>query len=204
MKNIFFLLCFVPALMSCSGFSVKKVVSQKNALSALKSSGVIVRVWKNSVLPVSDIESNIRYWFDESRKNNSLPFLPAGPLSYYADADRFCQLSEGKFLEHKSSGAVRVFLSDYREELSDLMKDNNLDSLIFYEVDGFFSPEFQLADVKSVIVIVDQALNVLYMDYYSKDVELEEWDRDVIKKIVLDQISRRFVHSMQSLGYIKK
>ena len=204
MKNILFLLCFVPAIVSCSGFSVKKVVAQKNALSALKSSGVIIRVWKNSMVSVADIELNTRYWFDETRKNNLLLFMPSGSLSYYTDSDRFCQLSEDKFLEHKSTGAVRVFLSDHRVELLELMKENNLDSLIFYEVDGFFSSEFQLADVKSVIVIVDRTLNILYMDYYSKDTELVEWDREVIKKIVLDQVSRRFVHSMQSLDYIKK
>ena len=203
MKNIL-LLCLAPVLISCSGFSVKKVVAKNDALPALKSSGVIIRVWKNSILSVSDIESNMRYWIDETQKNNSLPSMPSGPFSYYTDSDRFYQISEGNFLEYKSTGAVRVFFSDHREELSALMKDNNLDSLIFYEVDGFFSPELQSTDVKSTIVIADRNLNVLYMDYSSKGAELDEWDKDAIKKIVLDQVSRRFVYSMQSLGYIKK
>ena len=202
MKNILFLLCLSFIFISCSG--IKKVTAKNDALPELKSSGVIIRVWKNSMLSVSDIESNMRYWVDESQKNNSLPFMPSGPLSYYTDSDRFCQISEDSFLEYKSTGAVRVFLSDHREELSALMKDNNLDSLIFYETDGFFAPELQSSDIKSVIVIVDRNLNVLYMDYYSKDTKLDEWEREAIKKIVLDQVSRRFVYSMQTLGYIKK
>ncbi|MCL1911770.1 MAG: hypothetical protein FWG13_06165 [Leptospirales bacterium] len=202
MKNILFLLCLSFIFISCSG--IKKVTAKNDALPELKSSGVIIRVWKNSMLSVSDIESNMRYWVDESQKNNSLPFMPSSPLSYYTDSDRFCQISEDSFLEYKSTGAVRVFLSDHREELSALMKDNNLDSLIFYETDGFFAPELQSSDIKSVIVIVDRNLNVLYMDYYSKDTKLDEWEREAIKKIVLDQVSLRFVYSMQTLGYIKK
>ena len=204
MRSVLFLLCLVPVFVSCSGFSVKRVVAKNDALPALKSSGVIIRVWKNSVLLPPDIQSNMRYWFDETQKNNSLTFMPSEPFLYHTDSDRFYQISEGSFLAHKSTGVVRTFLSDNREELSDLMKDNNLDSLIFYEVDGFFSPELQAADIKSVVLIVDRDLNILYMDCYSKDMELDEWDRDTIKKIILDWVSRRFVYSMQSLGYIKK
>jgi hypothetical protein len=206
MKKSLFLICLITiTALSCSGFNVKKIVAEGKDLKVLQASGVIIRIWKNSPLTLAEIEENIRYWTEGCKKNNSLPFIAGNGLSSYSDSDKFCQLAEDKsFLKYKSIGVIKVFLGKHREELSKFMETNDLDSIIFYEVDGYFASELQYTDVNSTIVIVDRSFNILYIDNYAKGHEVNEWDRDAIKKLLLDQISRRFVYSMESLDYLER
>ena len=112
--------------------------------------------------------------------------------------------TNNSFLTYKSIGVVRDYINRNRDELKKIMAENTLDSLIIYEVDGYFSPELQYIDLNSMAVIIDSEMNLLYMDHQSQGFDIDEWDREMVKKILLDKISQRLIHSLESLDYLEK
>ena len=205
---LMFLCILMPGILSCSGFSIKKDISEKSRLSTLKRSGMVVRMWKSSMVESGELGKSITYWLEGSgKKKELLPLsgIKEGLYIYDTPLDRFYQLAEdNSFLTYKSIGVVRDYINRNREELKKIMAENTLDSLIIYEVDGYFSPELQYIDLNSMAVILDSEMNLVYMDHQSQGFDIDEWDREMVKKILLDKISQRLLHSLESLDYIEK
>lgn len=199
---------FFINFLSCSGFNIKKSVSDKPALNKLKKSGIVIRVWENSSVKSSEIKENLEYWIAGCSKINNFVFIKDGSpelLSYSSEHDKFFQRDTGKsFLTDKSAGIFRIYQNKHRQELADFISSNALDSIIFYEADGFFSPELQFININSTVIISDSNFNLIYMDSSTNDENVDEWDKDALKKLLLDKISERFIYSMESLNYLEK
>ena len=206
-SSIFF--CFLIAnILACSGFNIKKTISDSSALKKLRKSGIVVRVWQNGAISSAEIQQNLAYWIEGHKKINDLTFIQDGSpelLKYSSENDRFFQRDEDKsFLSYKSTGVFQIYKNRHREELNKFINSNGLDSIIFYEVDGFSSSELQFININSSIIIADTKLNIIFMDHHTGDEDVDEWDKDSLKKILLDKISLRFIYSMESLDYIDK
>lgn len=208
-KILYIILCvFAANLFACSSFGIKKSVSDGSALDRLKKSGVIIRVWENGAISSADIKQNLEYWVASYDKINSLAFIQNGSpalLSYGSEHDKFYQRDANKdFLSAKSAGVFKIYQNQHKQELADFITENRLDSIIFYEVDGFYSSELQFININSTIIISDNNFNLVYMDSSTVDENVDEWDKDSLKKLLLDKISQRFIYSMESFGYLEK
>ena len=88
-------------------------------------------------------------------------------------------------------------------EIKQIMKYNKHDSIIFLEVDMSYSIEAQFIDFDSVVVVVDSELNTVYMNHQKNMFHIDTYDTALVRKDLLDKISRRFVESLEQTGHIK-
>jgi hypothetical protein len=195
-------------ILSCSGFNVKKEFSEGRRLSSLKKSGIIIHMWKSSMVRRQEIEENLTYWLNGCKRLNETPII-AGALpslyTYNSDTDRFLQTTgDGSFLSYKSMGLIRTYINTHRDELKKTMTEGGLDSVIFYEIDGNYSSELEYIDFNSMVVIIDADLNILYLDHQSRGFDTDEWDRNIVRKTLFNKLSERFLETMESLEYIEK
>ncbi len=195
-------------IFSCSGFNVKKEFSEDRRLSSLKKSGIIIHLWKNSMVRRQEIEENLTYWLKGCKGLNETPVVTGALPSLYiynSDMDRFLQTTgDGSFLSYKSMGVIRTYITTHRDELKKVIAESGLDSLIFYEIDGNCSSELGYVDFNSMVMIIDTDLNILYLDHQSRGFDTDEWDRNILRKTLLDKLSERFLETMESLEYIEK
>lgn len=205
-----FLKKFLPLLftftVACSGVNIKKDFSDNDALTELKNSGVIVRIWKNNPIKPKEVETDLAYWLAGYRRYNSLTSLPLSELNAYSSTEtRFYQSdAERSFLQEKSLGVIKFYLSQNRQTLIRLMADYKLDSLIFYEVDGYFSGEFMYIAFESLIAVINKDGELLYMDHASVGESTDDWDIDVVRRTLLNRMSGRFLLTMENLGFAEK
>lgn len=204
-KKIFVLIMMLLLPVSCSRFNIKTEISTDNSLSTLKHSGLIVRKWKSGIIRTAEVEANMNFWMAGCRLNNSIvSLLSTGEGSFDSLDGRFYQTDiNGTFLALKSEGIIKLYLAKNKDKLIKIMQEQNLDNLIFYEVDDYFSPELMYIDFDSLIAVVNKNLELLYLDHSSFGEDAGDWDVNAIKKLLLDRISNRFLASMKKLNYIE-
>jgi len=196
-------------LVSCSPFSIKTEITKKSELSKLKRCGVILRTSDSSIITRDEIYTNITYYYAGTRPVRELVLNKDGSeqlLTYKGVSDRFYQLSmKNKFLKYKSIGVIREYLKANSAEIKKMMLEKNLDGLIIYEIDGYFSWELLFIDFNSLVTVVDKDFNILYIDQQS-DIEknIVDSDKDKVKKSLLDKVSARLMITLYDIGFVKK
>jgi hypothetical protein len=195
-------------IVSCSRYHVKNEIKNGSALSKFKNSGVLYHLPQASPIKIPLMAKSLSQWMESYKRINTLQILTTTDKSITvskSEFDQFLQMTEdNSFLYYKTLGIVNGYLKDNREALAKLITDNNLDSLIIYEVDPSLSAEMQYNDFSSMLIIVNKDLKVEYMDRQYDDFETNEYDSDLMKNHLLDEINSRFIDLMIKLKYIKK
>lgn len=205
-RYIFF--CVVVFFASCSPYNVKTEIEKSSYLSKYKSCGIILRLSHNSVIKRSKYAKNLFYWLEGYNKLNKLILISkisekSGVFS--SEIERFYQFSpKREFLKYKSIGVIKYYLRYNEEELKQILSDNNLDSLIIYEIDSGFSTELQYIDFNSMIIIVDSEFNIGLLDYQKVGFDINEYDSEKVRGHLLDKISDRFLKKLLELKYIEE
>jgi hypothetical protein len=195
-------------IVSCSDYHIKREIKNSSALSKLKSSGIIIRKTNDTPILMKLCYKNMGQWLEPYKKINNIKLLMETSKNLHASAgesERFLQFSNKKeFQYYQSKGIIIGYLNKNREELDKLKNDNNLDSFIIYEMDGTLSAELQFFDFSSMIIIVDNNYQILYMDRQFDKFETFEFDKEILSEDLLDEVSNRFLELMFKLNYLQE
>jgi len=205
MKNAVFLI-LLSLIMSCSTYDIKVEVDDSFNIGKLKKTGVFLRIPDSSIIQESEYKKNLDFTIEGNKKINDMVVIKDIPdeiIHYNDETNRFLQLSEQKeFLKYKSIGIISLFARKNESQLKKIMSDNSLDSLLIYEIDGVFSHEMQFIDFNSMIIILDKSLNIAFMDYQSNMFDLNEYEKDLVKKHLVDRVSGRFLQTVYDLDFL--
>jgi hypothetical protein len=193
-------------LAGCSSYSVNREISVSSKLNSLKKSGIIYRIPRTSMVPHRDYARSLQFWLKSYEKRNDLFLFTKAEgkiFNYPSELERFYQLSSsGDFMITKSQGLIMQTVHEKETELKGLMEREGLDSLIIYEVDGDYSTEMQYIDFTSLMVIVGRDLSILYLDHQTNTIEIDEFDHNRVKTMLLDTVARRLIETLEDLDYI--
>ena len=193
---------------SCSTYSVKVEVEKSDDLEKVKKTAVLLRFPRSSYIGIEESSKSMVSWVSGYKNNSGLEVLSdiGEELMFYASPqDRFLQVSSKKdFLRYKSTGVIKEYLRINRKAVEDLFAAKGLHSLIIYEVDGFFSGEFQYIDFHSLVTVIDSSMNVIYLDYQANNYHVDEVYDAKVKGELLNHISERFVETMFDLEFLEK
>lgn len=204
--SIYIALIFV----SCSTFNSETEV--KNSLvTSYKNSAILFRLGKSTPVTKQEFEANLTNWIGGFQKNNKLLLLNNEAYdkigNYDSGANRFYQMSEEKqFLTHKSRGTFATFYHNNEEMLRNIFKENNLDSMIIYEIESFYSPVMNYMDFSSLIIIFDINGNISYLDHQFDTYRIDEFfpDPAKLKGNLIDKVSERMIEKLLSFGYMEE
>jgi len=147
-------------------------------------------------------------WLEPFKKINNVKLLTETSKNLHASAgesERFLQFSnKNDFQYYQTIGIITGYLNKNKEELDKLKNDNNLDSFIIYEMDGTLSAELQFFDFRSMIIIVNNKNEVIYMDRQFDKYETYEFNKEILTEDLLDQASNRFLELMFKLNYLQE
>ncbi len=225
MKKLSFFAILLVSVLSCSPYNVKTEVESSSDLSQLKSSGIIFRYYKNSIIELHDYSSNFRKWLEGHKKINKIILLP--DVSSKAEVfdstfNRFYQHSiNDNFLKYKTIGIIKLYVRENELELKKLMKEKGLDSIVVYEINSGFSKEMQIFDMETVVIVLNSNLQLIYLDHQrdsypekkipwdtmiSGDVkgDYDNFTEDMLKKALLDKISQRFIEVLLDIDFIEE
>ncbi len=207
MKYIIFVLG-LSLCISCSQYHIKKEIKNGSALSKLKNSGIIIRKTNDTPVSIKLFYKNLAQWLEPYKKVNNLKLLTEVSRDLSAsrgESDRFLQFSNTKdFQYYQSLGIINGYLNKNQEELDKLKTDNNLDSIIIYEADGSLSAELQFFDFRSMIIVINNKNEILYMDRQFDKYETFEFYKEILTEDLLDHVSNRFLELMFKLDYLKE
>jgi hypothetical protein len=206
MKKYLFLILAVLLVFSCKTYKVKREVRKKSLLNQFKQSGIILRIPHSSAIPLGRFNQSLSHWLDGYQRVNTLKIIEdaSSELNMVtSEFDRFLQFSNKEdFLKPKVFGILKQYLKKNEEELNKIFTENELDSLIIYEVDGALSPEMQFMDFSSMILVISQEYEIAYMDRQFNSYTIEEYDKEIVTNHLLDKISGRFLELMEKLDYL--
>ncbi len=196
-------------LISCSEFHVTNEIKHGSALSKLKNSGIIIRLTHNTSIPLMRFEQSLTNWMNPYKKLNNLKIITGTSKNLNrskGEYDRFQQFSDrSDFQNYKAVGIISEYLTKNRDEIDKIIADNNLDSLILYEVDTMLSMELQGSDFSSMLVIINPAAKnqIVYLDHQFNKYDAFEIDKNILQDDLLDHISNRLLEMMVKLNYLK-
>lgn len=208
MKKYSLLLVLLFFAMSCGKYHIKNEINNSSALSKLKKTGIIIRLTHNTPIPIKLFNKNLSQWLEPYKKSNQIKLIEETSKNINvakAESDRFLQFSnDGDFQYYQSMGIVKGFINKNKEELDKIKSENDLDSLIFYEVDAGYSLELQYNDFGSMVVIVDNNYKIVHLDRQYDKYDTFEIDRQVLKEELLDLVSNRLIDIALKQKYIKE
>ena len=210
MKKYVILSLILLFMVSCSKFHVTKEIKYGSALSKLKNSGILFRLPHNTPIRLERFEQSLTNWMTPYKKINNLKIITQTSRNLNlskGEYDRFLQFSDKQdFQNYKSLGIITNYLTKNKEELDKIIADNNLDSLIIYEVDSMLSVELQSSDFSSMVVIVTPAgkNQIAYLDRQFNKYEAYEIDKHILQDDLLDHVSNRFIDIMLNFDYLRK
>ncbi|MFW5807470.1 MAG: hypothetical protein ACOCWH_00280 [Spirochaetota bacterium] len=180
---------------SCtSANNVRRIVQEKDTFEDVDSIAVIVRLSESSRITHEEYLNNLNTWLSGYQTEKKVRIVSSDDaLSVYSSQnERFYQVSAGReFLKYKSLGMVRTVLAANRNEIRDLMRANDTDYLLLYEIGGAYSPYLKAINYNSVIVIINRDTEIVYLDHQQKYVGSGEFDRDNMKQEFVDSVARR-------------
>ncbi|MFC1670350.1 hypothetical protein ACFL20_08140 [Spirochaetota bacterium] len=204
--KLFSLLLFFSLLSSCSTYSVTTEVDKSSLIKKVERIGVIYRLSKDSSYTYGESIKNLEYWlkgYKEKKKIITLQDVDKKISVFSLHQDKFYQVSEkGDFLKFKTIGSIKLYLRNNEESIKKILSENNLDSLVIYEVDSAFSAELQFLDFDSMIVVIDADFNIILMDHQKDTFDINEYDKARVRKYLLDKICDRFIQRMLDIKFI--
>jgi len=214
MKIVIQRACFViafgaiGAVLGCSSYSINREITHNSKLDVLKKSGIVFRLPRTSLIKYDEYSRTLLFWINSYKKINDLKIIAKedGKLfGYPSELERFYQISmDGDFLALKSQGSIYQMIHEKDKEIRSLMEKEDLDSIILYEVEGDYSTEMQYVDFTSLVAIIDQNLDILYLDHQTATLEIDEFDPAVAKNNLLDSITKRLLNCFEDLDYIEE
>jgi hypothetical protein len=208
MKKYIILVLGLCLLISCSEYHIKKEIKNGSALSKLKNSGIIIRKTNDTSISMKLFYKNLTQWLEPYIKVNKLKLLTDVSKNLniaQGESDRFLQFSnKNDFQYYQTVGIIKGYLNKNKEEFDKIRNDNNLDSFIIYEVGGSLSAELQFFDFSSMVIIIDNKNEVLYMDHQFDKYETYEFYKEILTEDLLDHISNRFLELMFKLDYLQE
>ncbi|HOO71257.1 MAG TPA: hypothetical protein PK926_05805 [Spirochaetota bacterium] len=153
------------------------------------------------------MEKNLDAWLSSCVKNKEVVILrdvddPVDVVE--SDLDRFYQLSsKNSFMKYKTVGVITLYLRNNEESIKKILSDNQLDSLLIYEIDAGYSETMQFINFNSSVVIIDSQLRICFLDYQNKSFDIVEWDPDIIKKHLMDKMNDRLLQLLADYNFIK-
>lgn len=208
MKRCSIILVALVFALSCAKYHVKNEISHGSDLKKLKKTGIMIRKTHNTPVPLKLMNKNLSQWLEPYKKINELVLIENTSKNLNrlkTEADRFLQFSDdGDFQHYQSIGIITHYLKKNKEELDKIRRENNLDSLIIYEIDAGYSLELQYSDFRSMILIIDNNNKILHMDRQYDKYETFEIDRNILREELLDLISNRLINIIIDLKYIKE
>ncbi|MBN1533719.1 MAG: hypothetical protein JXA20_13705 [Spirochaetes bacterium] len=194
------------SIAGCASYSIHSEISESAKLEALKKSGIVLRLPRTEMALYRDYARSLQFWLKSYEKQNDLFLLTKAEgniVKYPSELERFYQISiDGDFMLYKSQGVIRQTLHENEPELKTLMEREGLDSLIIYEVDGDYSTEMQFIDFTSLVTIVDRDLSLLYLDHQANTIDIDEFDHNRAKTMLLDTVSKRLIETLEDLEYL--
>jgi len=194
--------------LSCAKYHVKNEISHGSEINKLKKTGIIIRKTHNTPIPLKLFNKNLSQWLVPYHKVKELVLIETTSKNLNRsnmESDRFLQFSNvGDFQLYQCQGIVAHYLAKNKEELDKIRSDNNLDSIVIYEVDAGYSRELQYIDFSSMVILVDNNDKILYMARQHDKHETFEIDEKVMREELLDLISNRLLNKIIDLKYIMK
>lgn len=193
-------------LVSCSTFHVTTEIDHGSKVEKLKKSGIIIRLPNSSPIAMTRFAESMGQWLAGYKRVNTLPIVSASPSVSEAatDFDQFLQFTaRDEFMTQKTVGIITVYLEKNRAELEKLMADNDLDSMIIYEINGAFSAEMQFYDFRSLVAVVDKAFMIQYLDHHFDRYDANNPDPTVIQNHLLDRVNERLIDYLKKMDFIK-
>lgn len=192
---------------SCAHYSVNEEIDRSSKVEDIKKAGVLLRISRKGMIEYDVHHETLQKWIRGYTNNVKLEIIDgkSDPYAYFSnDRDRFYQLSmNDSFLRYKSLGVLNSYLFRYRDELTSLMEEKELDALIIYEVYGIASVGMQFMDFDSVAVILDKNLKVVYLDHQHDRFNSDDYSIDLLKKQLLDKMNDRLLELLMDLDYIE-
>ncbi len=206
-KGICFLSIILMAMLSsCAKYSVKEEIDRTSKID-VKKAGILLRISRKAMLGYDVHYETLQKWLKGYTHNVELEIINgrSDPYAYFAnDRDRFYQLSmNGSFLKYKSLGVINSYLYRYKNDLSYLMKKNNLDALLIYEVYGIASVGMQFMDFDSMVVILDKNMKVVYLDHQHDRFNSDDYSIDLLKDQLMDKMNDRMLEFLMDIDYIE-
>ncbi|MBP7734438.1 MAG: hypothetical protein KA369_00560 [Spirochaetes bacterium] len=193
---------------SCGKYHVKNEINNGSALGKLKKTGIIIRKTHNTPIAFKLIKKNVSQWLEPYKKVNQLVLIEKTSKALdtaMTESERFLQFSgKGDFQFYQTIGILTHYLNKNKDELDKIKAENDLDSLLIYELDAGYSLELQYTDFGSMIIIVDNNNKILSMDRQYDKYETFEIDKDIMKEELLDLISNRLIDQITKLKYVKE
>ncbi|MBN2403272.1 MAG: hypothetical protein JXN64_12855 [Spirochaetes bacterium] len=203
-----FFLIFIIFSFSCSTYSIKTDIADSAVISKIKSTGIIFRISNGSKIKKEELINNCLYWLTVYKKTGNITVIKdaSDSLSVFNNPQqRFYQLSnEDEYLKYKSIGVVNLYLQNNQNELLNIISENNLDSIIIFEIYSIISTQMQFFEYESVLAVADTDLNIAYLDHQSDFFESTSSSLDDLKNQTLDKINDRLMDKLVDLNLLGK
>ncbi len=191
----------------CSQYKVRTELSDPAAIKSFASAGVIFRMPGSNQFTHSEMENNFEAWIAPSAKKKNVVVVKNVDVSIgiiESDLDRFYQLSDkNTYQKYKSIGVITLFLRNNEQAIKKIFADNQLDSLLIYEVEAGSSSTMQIMTFNSNVVVVDSQMKICFMDHQKNTYDINEWYPDTIKKHLMDKISDRLMQFLVRNDYVE-
>ncbi len=207
MKKVLFAFSVILLIVQCSTYNVKKEISDSSAIKSFQKTGIVFRIPSTNEIQHAQMEKNLDAWLSSCVKNKEVVILrdvddPVDVVE--SDLDRFYQLSsKNSFMKYKTVGVITLYLRNNEESIKKILSDNQLDSLLIYEIDAGYSETMQFINFNSSVVIIDSQLRICFLDYQNKSFDIVEWDPDIIKKHLMDKMNDRLLQLLADYNFIK-
>ena len=98
---------------------------------------------------------------------------------------------------------ITLFLRNNEQAIKKIFADNQLDSLLIYEVEAGSSSTMQIMTFNSNVVVVDSQMKICFMDHQKNTYDINEWYPDTIKKHLIDKISDRLMQFLVRNDFVE-
>lgn len=193
-------------LVSCSTFRVTTEIDHGSKVSKLKKTGILIRLPNSSPITQTRFNESLGQWLAGYKRVNTLPIVTASPAIAQAttDFDQFLQFTaRDEFMTQKTVGIITMYAEKNRAEFEKLFADNDLDSLLIYEINSAYSPEMEFYDFRTLVVVMDKSFAIHYLDHQFDKYDSNNPDPQVMQNYILDRVNERIIDLLKDFNFIK-
>lgn len=208
MRSLIMIIPIFLISLSCSSFGTTTEIDKSSTFTKLHKIGVMLRMSARSKVAREDVVSNLSGWlngYKQLKKVSLIPNTPVALSEYSSDDKSFYQISsDDEYQKYKTNGTIKQYVIDNTEKLQDIFKNEGLDLLVIYEIDSNYSSELKYTKLNTLVLILNNKLEPVYLTYNSDNELDESIDYTEMKSNTLDKISNRLIDEFDSLDFIEK
>ena len=201
--SICIIFCF-----ACASQSVKTEIKDNPSISGLTQLGILIRLADNSRIKKEEQLNNISCFLSDYKQEVGIKLIYDSSKeidTFTSRENRFYQNDDNQdFFLFKSIGLIKLYVQKNISGLKKILSDNNLNSLLIYEIYNIISSEMQFMDYSSVSIILDKNLNIIYLDHQSEGFDSKENDFKLLKSKLMDKLSERLIKRLLNLDFIEE